>query len=192
MKHCVELTDVCQMGGLLVSPKDECAKGNCMNKKKKFDDAENGLPDSVRAALKNRYGPIPDVPAQIDTAILADARRHFEQHGPATLRPARRRRVSAWQWTAIASTVAAACVVLFALSPSQPNQESSVAARSDASSLDDELRSDVDLNGRVDILDAFAMARQLHTGGAEARDFNHDGRFDQLDIDLVAREAVKL
>ena len=58
--------------------------------------------------------------------------------------------------------------------------------------MDDELRSDVDLNGRVDILDAFAMARQLRDGSGEARDFNHDGRFDKLDIDLVAREAVKL
>ena len=162
-----------------------------MNDERKLDDADNGLPDSVRATLKNRYGPIPAVPSEIDHAILADARRHFEQHGPATLRPARRR-VSAWQWTAIASTVAAACVVLFALRPPQPNQESSVADRSDASSLDDELRTDVDQNGRVDILDAFVMARQLRDGGAEARDFNHDGRFDGLDIDLVAREAVTL
>ena len=163
-----------------------------MNDERKLDDADNGLPDSVRATLKNCYGPVPGVPSEIDNAILADARRHFEQHGPATLRPARRRRVSAWQWTAIASTVAAACVVLFALRPPQPNQESSVADRSDASPLDDELRSDVDQNGRVDILDAFVMARQLRDGSGEARDFNHDGRFDDLDIDFVAREAVKL
>jgi hypothetical protein len=163
-----------------------------MNDNRNPADAENGLPDSVRAALKNRYGPVPSVPSEIDKAILADARRHFEEHGPVTLRPARRRRVSAWQWTAIASTVAAACVVLFALKPPQLHQESSVATRSDAFSMDDELRSDVDLNGRVDILDAFAMARQLRDGGTEARDFNHDGRFDGLDIDLVALEAVKL
>lgn len=163
-----------------------------MNDERKLDDAENGLPDSVRSALKNRYGPVPAVPSEIDHAILADARRHFEQHGPATLRPSRRRRVSAWQWTAIASTVAAACVVLFALRPPQPNQESSVASRSDVSSLNDELRSDVDQNGRVDILDAFAMARQLRDGRGEARDFNRDGRFDKFDIDVVALEAVKL
>ena len=163
-----------------------------MNDERKLDDADNGLPDSVRAALKNRYGPIPAVPSEIDHAILADARRYFEAHGPAILRPAGRRRVSAWQWTAIASTVAAVCVMLFALRPQQPDQDSSVATRSDASSSDGDLRSDVDLNGRVDILDAFSMARQLRDGGAEARDFNHDGRFDGLDIDLVALEAVKL
>ena len=67
-----------------------------------------------------------------------------------------------------------------------------MAARSNAASLDDELRRDVDLNGRVDILDAFAMARQLRDGRGEARDFNHDGRFDKFDIDVVALEAVKL
>ena len=165
MKYCVELTDVCQMNGLLVQPKNECAEGECMNDERKSDDAENGLPDSVRATLNNRYGPVSSVPSEIDHAILADARRHLEQHGPATLRPAGRRRVSAWQWTAIASTVAAACVVLFALKPPQPN---------------------------VDILDAFAMARQLRDGRGEARDFNLDGRFDKFDIDVVALEAVKL
>ena len=157
-----------------------------------FDEVGQELSDAVKAALRKRFGPVPDVPSSIDQSILADARRHFEQHGPAALRPARRRRVSAWQWTAIASTVAAACVVLFALRPPQPNQEASVASRSDASFMDDELRSDVDLNGRVDILDAFAMARQFRDGSAEARDLNRDGRFDKLDIDLVAREAVKL
>ena len=163
-----------------------------MNDETEPDDAENGLPDLVRATLKNRYGPIPAVPSEIDNAILADARRHFEQHGPTTLRPARLRRFSAWQWTAIASTVAAACVVLFALRPQQPDQDISVATRSDASLANDDLRSDLDLNGRVDILDAFALARQFRDGGTEARDFNHDGLFDELDIDLVAREAVKL
>ena len=163
-----------------------------MNDERKPDDAEIGLPDSLTATLKNRYGPVPSVPSEIDHAILADARRHLEQHGPATLRPAGRRRVSAWQWTAIASTAATACMMLFALRPPQPNPESSVAARSNAASLDDELRRDVDLNGRVDILDAFAMARQLRDGRGEARDFNHDGRFDKFDIDVVALEAVKL
>ena len=162
-----------------------------MNDDRKPDDAEPGLPDSVRAALKNRYGPVPGVASEIDNAILADARLHFEQHGPANLRLARRRRVSAWQWTAIASTVAAACVMLFALRPQPLHQDFSVATRSDSSS-DAELRSDVDLNGRVDILDAFAMARQFRDGGGKLRDFNHDGRFDELDIEFVAHEAVKL
>ena len=163
-----------------------------MRNNPEFNDIDNELPESVSAELKNRYGHLPAVPAEIDKAILADARRHFEQHGPATQRPARRRRVSVWQWTAIASAVGAACVMLFTLRPQHPAQNISVATGSQASSSQDDLRSDVDLNGRVDILDAFAMARQFRDGSKEPRDFNHDGRFDELDIDLVAREAVKL
>ena len=163
-----------------------------MNDERKLDDADNGLPDSVRATLKNRYGPVPGVPSEIDNAILADARRHFEQHGPATLRPARRRRVSAWQWTAIASTVAAACVVLLSLRTPRHSTEIDTMAKSDASMMNDDLRSDVDLNGRVDILDAYAMARDIRNGRSGFLDLNHDGLFDQLDIDMVAREAVKL
>ncbi len=157
-----------------------------------FDEIGQELPDAVKAALRKRFGPVPDVPSSIDQSILADARRHFQQHGPAALRPTKRRRVSVWKWTAIGSTVAAACVFFFAMTPRQPNQAVNIAATSDAPVPDEEHTSDVDRNGRVDILDAFAMARQLRNGGAEARDFNHDGRFDELDIDLVAREAVKL
>ena len=163
-----------------------------------FDEINEELLDAVKSALRNRFGPVPDVPSNIDQSILADARRHFEQHGPAVLRLKKRRRVSVWQWTAIGSTMAAACVLFFAMKQQQPQLENSFAARSNAVSADAELASvapltsDVDLNGRVDILDAFAMARQIRSGRDKSYDINHDGRFDQLDIDIVAREAVKL
>ena len=150
------------------------------------------LPDAVKAALRKRFGPVPDVPSNIDHSILADARRHFEQHGPAALRPTRWRRVSTWQWTAIGSTVAAACVLFFAMKPQQPQLENSLASQSIAESADAKLASDVDLNGRVDILDAFAMAREIRSGRGGFRDMNRDGLFDQMDVDLVAQEAVKL
>ena len=94
--------------------------------------------------------------------------------------------------------MAAACVLFFAMKQQQPQLENSFAARSNAVSADAELASvapltsDVDLNGSVDILDAFAMARQIRSGRDKSYDINHDGRFDQLDIDIVAREAVKL
>lgn len=53
---------------------------------------------------------------------------------------------------------------------------------------------DLDNNGRVDILDAFWLARQLQADKpTEAHwDLNTDGRVDQSDIDLVAQMAVKL
>jgi len=158
-----------------------------------FDEVGEELPDAVKAALGKRFGPSPDVPSNIDQSILADARRHFEQHGPAALRLTKRRRISAWQWTAIGSTVAAVCVVFFAMKPHEPQSENTFAARSAAVvSADPELTSDADHNGRVDILDAFVMARQIRSGQDKSYDINRDGRFDKLDIDMVAREAVKL
>lgn len=163
-----------------------------------FQDLEIDLPESIRSGLKNRYGPVPEVSSEIDRAILADARQHFEQSRGVTRRLATRRKISGWQWTAIASTVAAACVAFIVWQPQQPRQQNESLLAMDAAEIsesrqsDSVLSTDIDLNGRVDILDAFAMARQIRDGDSGARDFNRDGRFDQLDIDLVAREAVKL
>ena len=163
-----------------------------MKDKMESDEFGEDLPDAVKSALRNRFGSVPEVPSNIDQSILADARRHFEQHGPAALRLTQRRRVSAWQWTAIGSTVAAACVLFFALKSDQSQQANTFAAASRGVAADAQLTSDVDFNGRVDILDAFAMARQIRSGREKSYDINHDGRFDVTDVDIVAREAVKL
>jgi len=55
-------------------------------------------------------------------------------------------------------------------------------------------REDVNRDNTVDILDAFALARQIE--GAQvvpaAYDFNNDGAIDRADVDWVARVSVKL
>jgi hypothetical protein len=183
MKHCVELNDVCQM---------DREEGNFMNDETELNEFGEELPEALKPTLRMRFGPVPDVPSSVDEAILTDARKHFEQHGPAALRLTKRRRVAMWQWTAIGSTVAAACVVFFAMQPQPQQPERSFAAKSNAVFADTELKSDVDRNGRVDILDAFVMARHIRSGQDKSYDINRDGRFDKLDIDMVAREAVKL
>ena len=53
-------------------------------------------------------------------------------------------------------------------------------------------RADVDQNGRVDILDAFALARRIQQGAAGGFDLNGDGVVDKLDVDFVAAQAVRL
>lgn len=202
MKHCVELNDVCQMdvplgvldipGNRVVQPKADLEKGGVMNGDMEFDEVHEKLPDSLMAALRTRFSPLPDVPSNIDQSILADARCHLKQQGPAALRPKRWRRVSVWQWTAIGSAVAAACVLVVAIQQLQPQSENSFTAESNTMLSDAVLTRDVDLNGRIDILDAFAIARQMRRGRDKVYDLNHDGRFDETDIDIVAREAVKL
>lgn len=54
---------------------------------------------------------------------------------------------------------------------------------------------DIDGNGRVDILDAYVMARGLANASTDldpAWDINADGTIDQRDIDAVAQSAVRL
>ena len=53
-------------------------------------------------------------------------------------------------------------------------------------------REDVTGDGRVDILDAFALARQIQSDHAQQPDLNSDGRVDQQDVEALAARAVKL
>ena len=55
-------------------------------------------------------------------------------------------------------------------------------------------RWDLDRDGRVDILDAFAVARQLKQGGTRnlQLDVNGDGVVDERDVAAIAARAVKL
>ena len=55
-------------------------------------------------------------------------------------------------------------------------------------------REDVNQDGRVDILDAFQLAREIQSGAAlpTALDFNGDGVVDRSDADVIASEAVSL
>ena len=53
-------------------------------------------------------------------------------------------------------------------------------------------REDINHDGRVDILDAFQLARELESGAKPAADLNGDGVVDQRDADLIAARAVRL
>lgn len=76
---------------------------------------------------------------------------------------------------------AAAVVLLLVLSPRFSKSERALAG-------------DVDRNGRVDILDAFAVARALEarTALAGAWDVNGDGAIDERDVALILSRAVSL
>ena len=56
------------------------------------------------------------------------------------------------------------------------------------------VREDIDRNGRVDILDAFALARQIEAGSGRLPDgdINGDGVVDAGDVDAIALKAVAL
>jgi hypothetical protein len=76
--------------------------------------------------------------------------------------------------------MAAACMLLFALNRQEPKHPTSVAR-------------DLDGNGRVDILDAFAVAREIRSGRNQSEfDINGDGRLTQADVNEIAQRAVTL
>ena len=52
---------------------------------------------------------------------------------------------------------------------------------------------DLDGNARVDILDAFAIAREIQNGRNQPGfDINGDGRLTQADVNEIAQRAVTL
>jgi hypothetical protein len=152
-----------------------------------FDDLDRHVPDRLRQDLRALFEPPAAVPPQVDRAILGHARRG---------RAKPRRLIIRLRWAAgiaAAAAVVALGVILYQRPP-RPHHQSSITNHPFAA--------DVDGNGRVDILDAFRLARSIQTHGPAAPadsdpavlrwDLNGDGRVDQGDVDLVAQAAVRL
>jgi hypothetical protein len=156
-------------------------------------DQHDDLPESLTRDLHALYGRDLRVPESVDASILADARAGF----------ARRRRFRlAVRGALVASGAAAAALVVLAIRlGSGP-----AAGPSDVAQNQPEIRpaepapalaraEDVDHSGRVDILDAFVVARlvdvQGHLDDRPAYDVNGDGTVDRADVDRIAMAAVE-
>ncbi len=149
------------------------------------DEAGFEAPTGLAKALKGLYGSDLSVPGEVDRAVLDRARVRLVRRG---------QRLSWPRWAAVAG--AAAAVVLFAVvmkthfSAVSDTEHKADAVYSKAAAV----AGDIDLNGRVDILDAFKLARHVESAGAlEAKwDFNADGLVNRKDVDVVASAAVCL
>ena len=139
------------------------------------DGEEPKAPDKLVAALKEPPARRVFVPSSVDVAVLRAARQHFAQPQPRWFRFLR-------PWV-LWPTLATACLVLAGLAY--------FASRSAQPQL---AREDLNHDGRVDILDAFQLAREAPAGAqsAPAADLNHDGIIDRRDAELIATHAVKL
>jgi hypothetical protein len=134
---------------------------------------------ALKAALADVSRPGPSVPPELDRAILSEARRSFA---------ARRRRWAIAQ--RIGAGLAAAAVLTIAVRvfvpafrlSAPPSQRPQLAQAAD-----------INRDGKVDILDAFIVARHIARGEAldPAWDINGDGVVDQKDVDLIAHLAVR-
>ena len=155
------------------------------------EDQHDTLPDALAADLRAVYGRGADVPRQVDAAILQEARAGF----------ARRRRFRLALRAATVTAAAAAIVLAFAipvLMKSAPQRVGPVPVVTDAKMLmvapppPTQQREDVDHDGKVDILDAFVVAKLIEARGQLDRtyDINGDGRIDGADVDRIAMAAV--
>jgi hypothetical protein len=144
------------------------------------DESRLSLPEKLREDIKGLYQSSSTIPPEIDRAILDQAHQHF-----ARPRQRRIRLISPWK------IAAAAAVIIFAFSlfltrTFELGGEQQLPVTYQAT--------DIDHNGRVDILDAFTLARQIEQAGhiKSEWDLNGDGQVDRSDVDTVALAAVRL
>jgi anti-sigma factor RsiW len=119
-----------------------------------------------------------EIPAEVDARILWNARKQAQaarKGGQPTLR-----RLGAARWAIAAAVVLAlGAVGLWERVMVTPVQVASVAS------------DDIDRNGKIDIRDAFLLAKAMDTRSDDALAEEIEGeRFESSDIDRIARQAV--
>jgi hypothetical protein len=136
------------------------------------DDLELNAPARLAEALRDLRKERVFVPPSVDEQILINAKAQLFK-----IRKRRSRVRAVLQWTALAaSIVALACIVQLTTRPRTAQFA----------------REDLNRDRRVDILDAFDLARAIKSGKPvpAAVDLNSDGRIDALDVEIIARRSV--
>ncbi len=146
------------------------------------EDLELKVSPKLSEDLNTLFKPQFSVPPEVDRAIIDKAnqrlvRRHW--------RDRIFHHISIWR------IAAAAAVIIFAFSlnlTQKPGPSTSRTVLVKAQVVD------IDRNGRVDILDAFKLARHVELSERTEKewDINGDGLVDRNDVDLVALSAVRL
>ena len=134
---------------------------------RKFDNEQKPvLSDRFTEDMRKLYSASVSVPPEIDRAILDKASQKLT-------RPRRRLHILRW----IGPAAAAAAIIIFAFVFT--NQSTPA---------------DIDRNGKVDILDAFKLAKHIQSESKPniKWDINGDGFVNQQDVDSVALAAVSL
>ncbi|MHC4541313.1 MAG: dockerin type I domain-containing protein [Planctomycetota bacterium] len=141
-----------------------------------FDEEPDlGISSQLSRELKCVFEPPGSVPPEVDRAILDRVHKRFAPQ--LTAQGGGRRR---FRWAGLWRVAAAAAVVILAFSLDLTKEPGPAT--------------DIDRNGRVDILDAFRLARQIESAGPteENWDVNGDGLVDSDDVNMVAFAAVSL
>jgi hypothetical protein len=150
---------------------------------------DEALPPTLLADLSALY-PAPRVPLAVDRRVLNDAAAVYA-------RQARHRRWLRWGGAGAAAAAAVLVVGLILHRPGGPPGRTYTHSGTLPPGSPG-LPGDVDGDGRVDILDAFGLARKLRDAngrrlpGNRIEDVNGDGVIDEKDVDLIAQRAVRV
>jgi hypothetical protein len=129
--------------------------------------------------------PVTAVPPEVDEAILGEYRRRFG---------ARRRRMLPAYGAAAAAVLALAVSTPLLRDLVREKETVPVPTAEAPAPVSAHADEDVNGDGRLDILDAFHLARKLKQDGAGRvkEDFNEDGRVNRVDVEILAQRAVKI
>jgi len=149
---------------------------------------EDRLHDAVISELRESERVPFQIPAERTENILRDARAYLASER--VVRPPRR-------WLKMTAAIGSVCAALLLfLVPQFMDQDHRTKRFAEVVPETDLLspRSrDIDGNGTVDILDAYAMARGIQSGeSGDQWDFTSDGQLNEDDVRLVALDAVML
>ncbi len=157
---------------------DELPLKDLEPKGEKLTQLHEDLSAATRAGIK--------IPQELDDAILKRAREVFDPTPPKQLRLGK---PAAWIAVAASLTLIIWISDVIRSAVTTSKQEATAAV----------IPGDIDRNGKVDILDAFELARVLDkstTGSPVAsshiNDLNADGTVDSLDVNAIAMKAVAL
>lgn len=143
------------------------------------DEALEAPPQLVVALSRLPKEPV-FIPPTADEAILRASREHLEKPSEPRVRWFR---LMPWLATAAAAILLLAAIPQFFRKPApEPGRIAAFA------------RGDINHDGRLDILDAFALASRLKQGGPMnlQLDVNADGVVNERDLTALAARAVKL
>jgi hypothetical protein len=150
-----------------------------MNSQKNNDDPTDERSE-FSTALKSLYAREIECSRLVDQAVRASIHDHFAI-------PAKRKFVGRRSWSLAAGIAAAVSVAAWLSWPGRPVRQPSSPV------FAHQAPSDIDRNGTINVLDAFALARSLRDSSSTlSADINQDGRTDQGDVDAIANQAVSL
>lgn len=163
--------------------------------KEQFDnDLDRKVSPKFKTDLNALFKTQLSVPPEVDRAVMDRANQHFADQKFDIDKQQR------FRWASLWKVAAAAAVIIFAFSldlTKKPGVRESKVFYSTSKVLN----TDIDLNGRVDILDAFLLAKQIEFAEQTEKDLslrkqgwdvNKDGLVNDRDVDTVAYAAVRL